>query len=63
MEKHGLAVLIKKDDDIAKKLKEIINDDERLENIRENIQKLAKPNAARDITSKIFENMIDKQKF
>lgn len=47
---------IKKNDDITEKLRDIINDDEKLEKIRENIKKFAKPNAARDIIIKILKN-------
>ena len=63
MEKHGLAVAIKKGDNISEKLKETIYNDELLENIKKNIANYARPNAAKNIICRIFEDIIDKQKF
>ena len=57
LEKNGLAVSIKKEDEVTKKLQEIIYDDDKLESIRRNIQAYAKPYAAKDICNKIFENL------
>lgn len=49
---------IKKNEDISKKLKEIIYDDKKLEEIKNNIQKFANQNAAVDIIKKIFETTV-----
>lgn len=53
----GLAVCIKRHDDVEKVLKQIINNDEKLKEIKINIQKFAKPNAAKDICKVIFDNI------
>lgn len=56
LEKHGLAVSIKKNDDILEKLKDTIYNDEKLEIIKTNIQRYARPNSAVEIIKKIFED-------
>jgi len=54
LEESGLAVWIKNDNDIEKDIIRIINDDKKLEQIKENIINFKKPNAAKEICKIIF---------
>jgi len=57
LEKNNLAIWIKKDDNIEEKIKQIINDDNKLRIIKENIHKFAKTNSAKNICQIIFKNI------
>lgn len=56
LEKNGLAIWIKKEDNIEKILKETINNKEALEKLKQNVKKFAKPNSASDICNIILKN-------
>lgn len=49
LEKNNLAITIKKNDNIKEKIESIINDDKKLKQIKENVQKFGKPNSAKNI--------------
>lgn len=56
LEENKLAVWIKKEDNIEKVLKEIINNEEILKTLKENVKKQAKPNSAVDICNIILKD-------
>lgn len=55
LEKNKLAIWIRKNDNIEEKLKEILNDDKKLQQIKENTIKFGKPNAAKNICEIILK--------
>ena len=48
LERNDLAIWIKKDDNIEEKLRDIIYNNEKLKEIKQNIQKQAKPNSSKE---------------
>ena len=56
LERNNLAVWLKKDDNIEEKLKDVIYNNERLKKIKQNIQKQAKPNSAKEICKIILKS-------
>lgn len=52
----NLAICIKKHDNVAERLKEIINDERKINEVKENILKFAKPDASINICKIIFDN-------
>ena len=49
LERHNLAIWIKKDENIKTAITKSIYNEEKINEIKENIKKYAKPNSARDI--------------
>lgn len=56
LEENGLAIWIKDNKNIEKDLNSIINDDQKLKQIKENIEKIRRPNAAKEICEIILKN-------
>ena len=54
LEENDLAVWIKKDNNIELELMDIIKDDKKIEQIRENITKFGKPNSAKEILKEVL---------
>ena len=55
LEENNLAVWIKKDNNIEQDLMDIINDDKKIEQIKENVTRFGKPNAAKEILDIILK--------
>ncbi len=59
MEENNVAIWIKKDDNIEEKLNDIIYNNEKLEELKQNVLKYAKPNSSKDVCEIIIKNVIE----